>query len=179
MAAPETDPLLKALGIATPEEYVLRIVEKVKSSELEQSLMVLPFGKTISLLRLLDHWVKMEWNTPLTSRIILFLLQTHHNVLTANRSVGDSLTLKPLIESIRFQLRKSVQEQKDVIGYNMAAMKFVKSTWEQSHSSEFIDWEKEMGTLASQVRSTSISVKNVKKQIMTAKRKIIGDATPS
>lgn len=46
------------LGNLTGDQYVLRVIEKVKSTELEEALLVLPFTKVISLLRYLDLWAK-------------------------------------------------------------------------------------------------------------------------
>lgn len=39
-----------------PEAYVLRVVEKIGSSALLDALLVLPFGKVVSLLVYLNEW---------------------------------------------------------------------------------------------------------------------------
>jgi U3 small nucleolar RNA-associated protein 12 len=52
---PARHPLLAALDL-TPERYVLNTVEKVRSTELFDALLVLPFGKVISLLEYLNEW---------------------------------------------------------------------------------------------------------------------------
>src|SRR3954452_13265689 len=55
---PKPNPILVALGNLTGDQYVLRIIEKVRSTELEEALLVLPFAKVISLLQYLDVWAK-------------------------------------------------------------------------------------------------------------------------
>lgn len=52
---PARNPLLAALDLS-PEEHVLRTVEKVRSAELFDALLVLPFGKVISMIEYLNEW---------------------------------------------------------------------------------------------------------------------------
>lgn len=55
---PKSNPILLALGNLTGDQYVLKIIEKIRSSDLEEALLILPFTKVISLLRYLDVWAK-------------------------------------------------------------------------------------------------------------------------
>lgn len=52
---PARNPIMAALNLSA-EEYVLRTVEKVRSAELFDALLVLPFGKVVSLLTYLNEW---------------------------------------------------------------------------------------------------------------------------
>lgn len=52
---PARNPLLAALDLS-PEEHVLRTVEKVRAAELYDALLVLPFGKVISMIEYLNEW---------------------------------------------------------------------------------------------------------------------------
>ncbi|CAG8537832.1 10629_t:CDS:10 [Paraglomus brasilianum] len=133
---PTRNPILVALGNLTGDQYLLRIVEKVRSTELEESLLVLPFGKVISLLSYLDSWAKKEWNIPLTCRILFYLLRVHHDQIVANR------LLRPMLGSIRTYLRAALQRQKDMLGYNIAALKYVKREYEANTTAEFFDEQK-------------------------------------
>lgn len=54
---PPRDPVLAAFDLE-PEAYVLRVVEKVPSTALHDALLVLPFGKVLSLMRWLDIWAQ-------------------------------------------------------------------------------------------------------------------------
>ncbi|KAG6885207.1 hypothetical protein C0993_004889 [Termitomyces sp. T159_Od127] len=42
----------------TPDEYVLWVIEKVRSSALHDALLVLPFGKVVSLMEYLNLWAQ-------------------------------------------------------------------------------------------------------------------------
>ena len=48
-------PILSALNQG-PAEYVLGVVEKISSTALQDALLVLPFGKVLSLMVYLDEW---------------------------------------------------------------------------------------------------------------------------
>lgn len=51
------NPVLAALDQG-PEEYVLQVVEKVSSAALHDALLVLPFGKVLSMMVYLDEWAQ-------------------------------------------------------------------------------------------------------------------------
>ena len=54
---PPRNPVLAAYDIE-PDEYVLRVVEKVQSTALHDALLVLPFGKVVSLMYYLNIWAQ-------------------------------------------------------------------------------------------------------------------------
>lgn len=47
-----------------PEEYVLRVVERVSGAALYDALLVLPFGKVVSLMQYLNHWAQKVRLSP-------------------------------------------------------------------------------------------------------------------
>ena len=54
---PPRNPVLVAYDIE-PEAWVLRVVEKVQSTALQDALLVLPFGKVVSLMEYLNIWAQ-------------------------------------------------------------------------------------------------------------------------
>lgn len=54
---PPRNPLL-AMQDLEPEAYVLQTVEKVYNTALQDALLVLPFGKVLSMMRYLSEWAK-------------------------------------------------------------------------------------------------------------------------
>jgi U3 small nucleolar RNA-associated protein 12 len=54
---PQRHPVLAAYDV-NPEGWVLRVVEKIPSAALEDALLVLPFGKVLSLMWYLDEWAR-------------------------------------------------------------------------------------------------------------------------
>lgn len=57
MQPPPKNPVLAAYNLE-PEEHVLRVIEKVPSTALHDALLVLPFGKVVSLMHYLNAWVQ-------------------------------------------------------------------------------------------------------------------------
>jgi U3 small nucleolar RNA-associated protein 12 len=60
---PQRNPVLAAYDLE-PEEYVFRVVEKVKSTALEDALLVLPFSKVVSLMGYLNIWAQRVKSVP-------------------------------------------------------------------------------------------------------------------
>lgn len=54
---PPRNPVLAAYDLE-PEAYVLQVVEKVSGTSLHDALLVLPFGKVISLMNYLNIWAQ-------------------------------------------------------------------------------------------------------------------------
>lgn len=57
VAPPPKNPVLAAYE-KEPEEYVLMVVERVSSTALYDALLVLPFGKVVSLMKFLNYWAQ-------------------------------------------------------------------------------------------------------------------------
>lgn len=57
LQAPPRNPVLAAYELE-PDEYVLRVIEKVQSTALQDALLVLPFGKVVSLMIYLNMWAQ-------------------------------------------------------------------------------------------------------------------------
>lgn len=57
IAPPPRNQVLAAYDLE-PEEYILRVVERVSGTALYDALLVLPFGKVVSLMRYLNHWAR-------------------------------------------------------------------------------------------------------------------------
>jgi U3 small nucleolar RNA-associated protein 12 len=133
-ALPEKNSLLEALGGISPERHVLSIIERIRSSDLDEALIVLPYSKCIILLEVISTWARLEWNVALTSRILYFIVKTYHNQIVTNRSgVSGKMTMRSLLANIHRDMRSAIQRQRDLVGYNVAAMKFMKRMWEQEN----------------------------------------------
>ncbi|KAL0094781.1 WD40-repeat-containing domain protein [Phycomyces blakesleeanus] len=130
---PQRNPMLLAMGDIAPEKHVLNTIEKIKANDLDEALLVLPFSKVTSLLYYVECWAKKNWNIILISRILFFLIKTHHNQIAANR------LMRPMLDSIRSHLRAQLQRQKDIMGYNRAALSYLQRDWKAKNVSDFID----------------------------------------
>ena len=168
---PSRNPVLVAYDLE-PDEYVLRVVEKVPNAALQDALLVLPFGKVVSLMNYLNEWAQkviivigakvccsflylQELNILLVSHIIFFLLKTHHHQIVTNRIMRTALI------PLRIHLRLALRRQKDTIGYNLAALQYLRqhTDLDQTEFFETIDEEKVHLMIAEKRKRKWVNVK--------------------
>uniref|UniRef100_A0A0W0FCF7 Small-subunit processome Utp12 domain-containing protein n=1 Tax=Moniliophthora roreri TaxID=221103 RepID=A0A0W0FCF7_MONRR len=133
---PPRNPILAAYEL-DPEAWVLRVVEKIANTALQDALLVLPFGKVVSLMRYLSIWTQKNWNIPLVSRIVFFLLKTHHHQIVANRIMRTSLI------PLRKHLRAALQREKEMMGYNLAALHYLRQRDDHERTAQFFEEEQD------------------------------------
>ncbi|KAI8055175.1 WD40-repeat-containing domain protein [Syncephalis plumigaleata] len=132
---PPRNPILLAMGDISADRYVLRTIERIRPSDLDEALLVLPFEKILSLMTYLDIWARKEWNTALTCRVLFFILRTFHAPIVSNR------LMRTMLDSIREHLRTGLRKQRDILGYNSAALQHIRRDWEANHQTDFYDTE--------------------------------------
>ena len=140
LAPPDRNPIYLALGSISAEAHLFNIIQKIKAAALQDALLVLPFDKVISLFIFLRLWTERQWNMPLTCRILFFMLKTHHRQIVASK------TMRSMLDDIRQHLRTALQKQKNEMGFNLAALKFVGNKVREKASKEYVDeaiWEEE------------------------------------
>ena len=140
IAPPNRDPIYLAFGNIAAEQHLLNVIQKIKVAALQDALLVLPFHLVAALFRFLRIWTERQWNMPLTCRILFFMLKTYHRQIVASK------TMRPMLDEIRQHLRKALQHQKDEMGFNLAALRFVGSRIQEKGSKDYIDeavWEEE------------------------------------
>ena len=142
-APPSRDPIFLAYNNISAEAHLLNLVQKIKAAALQDALLVLPFDKVTALFTFLRIWAQRQWNLPLTCRILFFMLKTHHKQVVASKAMRTTL------DEIREQLRTALQSQKDEMGFNLAALKFVGRKLGEMGSTDYVDekaWEEEKAT---------------------------------
>jgi U3 small nucleolar RNA-associated protein 12 len=112
---PPPNPML--LG-AAPAEHVLAAVARVRGAELEQALLLLPFGDALRLLRYVAGALADGGGgrVETLARAAALLLRLHMAQLSAAPAARGVLT------ELRGLLRGRVQALKDVAGFNLAAL---------------------------------------------------------
>lgn len=128
---PEPHPMMIAFNVKTPEKYILAELKKVKSSELEESLLVLPFKYVIDLLKILEYFITHRWDVELSCRCLFFLTRIHQGQITSTQE------LLPVIDRLRTITVERINELKDKIGFNKAGLEFIKRDIEQSEETMF------------------------------------------
>ena len=113
------NPLL--LGLS-PSQYVLRAVSKVRGSDLEQALLLVPFMDALKLLQLCTTWLSNNGsNAELLARVSILLCRVHlHQLMSTPVARNTLLELKSL-------LHDRLSDLKDTWGYNAAAIEFLKN----------------------------------------------------
>ncbi|XP_029433842.1 WD repeat-containing protein 3 isoform X2 [Rhinatrema bivittatum] len=114
------NPVLQAYGNISPSAYVLEVFKKVKSSELEESLLVLPFSYIPDLLTLFNEYIQLAWEVELICRCLFFILRIHFGQITSNQ------LLLSVIESLKNTTVSKITQVRDVLGFNMAGLHFLK-----------------------------------------------------
>lgn len=132
IAPPQRNPLFLALGNISAERHVLNTMSKIPAAQLHDALLVLPFSSLPALFTFLAIWVRKQWNATLTCRVLFFMLKTHQKQIVASRE------LKTVLELMRSDLRKTLVGNKDLIGFNVAALRFV---GERVDEAKLVRWE--------------------------------------
>lgn len=116
---PKPNMILVAFGNISPAQYVLEVIKKVRSSELEISLLLLPFPYVPDLLRLFNSYIKQGLEVELTCRCLFFLLKIHFGQISSNQM------LLSVIDELRTNTLSKVCEIRDMMGFNCAALQFL------------------------------------------------------
>jgi U3 small nucleolar RNA-associated protein 12 len=113
------NPLLVAYGVATPADYLLRILNRITSAELEESLLVLPFAYVAKLLPYLDGWIEKGLQVERCIRCLHLLFRIHMHQIVSNQ------VLIPILDSLRRKVLPGISVVKDQIGFNIAGLRFL------------------------------------------------------
>ena len=132
-APPSRNPVYLANKNISAEAHLLKTVQKIHAAALQDALLVLTFDQACSFFLFLRIWAERKWNMPLTCRILFFLLKTHHKQIVASKQT------RVLLDGIRSGLRQSLEQQKDEIGFNLAALQFLGRRMAELGTSDFID----------------------------------------
>ena len=146
VAIPARDPVFLANNNISASNYVLKTFQRIPSASLQDALLVLSLSQVPSLLTFLALWAREGQNIPLTSRILLFILSTHHRQLVSSR------LMRPVLEEVRFNLRQTLQSQKGQMGYNLAGLRTIGRRLMDISENDYIDESTVAGSEPSPVK---------------------------
>ncbi|RKO94913.1 WD40 repeat-like protein, partial [Caulochytrium protostelioides] len=135
-AKPTPSPYIMALGLrdTRPEFYVLHVMQAVRSGDLEEALVSLAFAKVTDLLHVVAFWCRMEWEPTFAARVLFALLRMHQ------RTIASTRTLRTTMAQIRTDLSATLRRQRDLLGWNVAALSFLDRHRAQAEAARvFID----------------------------------------
>lgn len=102
-----------------PAHYVLWILKSIKSAELEQSLLVLPLSHLERLMYYCTVLLRQGRGVEVCSRVTVFILKVHQHQIVTHRSIVV------LLRELRRLVRLRLAESRDIVGYNLAAMRLI------------------------------------------------------
>lgn len=135
---PATNAILLALQ-KTPEDYILDTLLKIKASQLEDALLILPFSYVLKFLKFIDYLIKdkqklMQYLSVIVKNLV-FVIKSNYKELVSQKNVD----LKLQIQRVKDKLRKALASNVDDLGYNLQGLKIIKSEWDLKHNLEFVD----------------------------------------
>ncbi|XP_004363419.1 WD repeat domain-containing protein [Capsaspora owczarzaki ATCC 30864] len=125
---PAKHPMLMAYGNLSHYDYVLQVLHRIRASDLEATLLLLSFSHVSHLLEYIEYFVRNGKSIELCLRCELFLMRLYQNQIVA------APALLSTVESLHQHTRSRITEQKNIIGFNMAALKFMKRDLESQAS---------------------------------------------
>ncbi|XP_041858457.1 WD repeat-containing protein 3 [Melanotaenia boesemani] len=128
---PKPNPILVAFGNVSPSRYVLDVIKKVRSSELEVSLLVLPFPYVPELLKLFSSYIHQGLEVELVCRCLFFLLKIHFGQITSNQM------LLSVIDELQTSTLSKVSDIRDLMGFNSAGLQFLQREIESKEDVTF------------------------------------------
>ena len=120
-----------------PSDFLLHTLRSVRSSDLDESLLLLPLALVLKLLTFLDTWIKQDIQLELCSRCVFFLLRTYQSQISSNKSIQGT------IHSIRDNIRSRLARHKDIVGFNQVALNHIKKTMELESNVKFFEAREE------------------------------------
>ncbi|CAK1547083.1 unnamed protein product [Leptosia nina] len=129
--APVQPPVLMvAYNCTNAEDFLLETIRKIRSSDLEEALLLLPFSTACELLKMLTTLLERSDQTELLCRLAIFLLKIHHAPLVANQQL-----LKYLIQ-IQAKATMRLNELRDMVGFNLHALQWLQRDVEANESEQ-------------------------------------------
>uniref|UniRef100_A0A2P2JB97 WD-repeat protein n=2 Tax=Rhizophora mucronata TaxID=61149 RepID=A0A2P2JB97_RHIMU len=129
----------------SPSDYVLHALSNVHTNDLEQTLLALPFSDVLKLLAYLKDWASNPDKVELVCRVATVLLQSHYYQLVTTPAA------RPVLTVLRDILYPRVQECKDTLGFNLAAMDHLKQLMASRSDALFRDAKAKLLEIRSQL----------------------------
>lgn len=140
---PEPNAILKVYNIRG-DQYVFKVINEIKQSQLEDALLVLPFLYSLRLLKFIDIWSGQPEYQTLTiisqiTKIINFIIKFNLKELINQKDPQ----LKTQLIGIKSQFRAKLLHYNQQMAFNSQGLKFIKQQWDLNHSKQFIDQDEQ------------------------------------
>uniref|UniRef100_A0A8D8K872 WD repeat-containing protein 3 n=2 Tax=Culex pipiens TaxID=7175 RepID=A0A8D8K872_CULPI len=113
-------PLMFAYEATNTDDFLLSVLTRIRASDLEEALLLLPFSTVCELLeRIPKLTATRQDQTEIICKVVLFLFRIHQKPIVANQ------TLLPVIQDLTGKLQRAVHELRDMIGVNHHGMQML------------------------------------------------------
>uniref|UniRef100_A0A0M3IJ43 Utp12 domain-containing protein n=1 Tax=Ascaris lumbricoides TaxID=6252 RepID=A0A0M3IJ43_ASCLU len=127
-------PLIMALQSPSLDHFIIDVIQRVPSSHLEKSLLMVPFSFVPDILRALGECASKHYKAELACRVLVFLIKIHHN------HVIQSEDMISVIDNLRQNVPRGIVELRDICGFNLAALRlFQKEIEDRNQVKMFAD----------------------------------------
>jgi len=133
IAIPQRNPLFLALGNISAEQHVLSTLRKIPTPALNDALLVIPFSTLPTLFAFLALFLQKRMMPDLAWRVTYFLLQAHMTQVIASRQ------LRPQLEGILQAYEMWQEEQKRVLGFNLAGLGIMSRDARDNETGGYLD----------------------------------------
>lgn len=123
---PELHPLMQALQVKNPTDFLVSTLMRIRASDLEEALLLLPFSIVCEVLeRLPTLLTQRPDQLELLCRVTIFLFKVHMKPISAAK------TLKPLLVKLLSMLKRDVGQLRDILGWNLHGLALLQTEVEQ------------------------------------------------
>lgn len=114
---PDLPAIMKFYEASNTDDYLLAVLSKIRYSDLEESLLLLPFSNVCEILEKLPKMAATRKDqSELICKVVLFLFRIHHKPIVTNQ------ILLPSIQKLIQNMESSIVELRDMIGTNIHSM---------------------------------------------------------
>ncbi|XP_055548583.1 WD repeat-containing protein 3 [Wyeomyia smithii] len=120
-------PLMYAYEATNTDDFVLAVLTRIRASDLEEALLLLPFSAVCDLLERIPKLTQTRQDaTETICKVVLFLFRIHQ------KPIVNHQILLPVIQEIIATLQGAIVEQRDMIGVNFHGMQMLQRELEAS-----------------------------------------------
>lgn len=119
-------PIMMAFNASTSGQYIMAVLKKIRCSDMEEILSLLPFASVNQLIEYLIPLLRSsKGEVEIINRVLVFLVKAHHKPIVSSRDLF--LAMKQL-QSLSVN---RVTEAKDLVGCNLHGLLYVQREREQ------------------------------------------------
>lgn len=137
LVKPVREPLNPYMLVARtecPYRFMLEVLLKIKMSQLEETLLQLPYSYTCQLLTIIHELLVRRWEVELMCRIVCFIIRVNFGQITSTRSLVE------LLHQIRGEIHRSMSELTELVGVNNMALVHLEDIFEsRENASLFLE----------------------------------------